>query len=116
MRARPRVSRTVFRKSWQLCSYNTDTTEDEYLNDIWINCNITADKEQATQATSDSTEVVNPSANMANTLINQRVVHYNVNCSTSSGIDWTWFPYCSDSIFNCYILYKRKRKTNGIDM
>ena len=94
------------------CSYNTDTTEDEHLNDIWINCNVASDKEQVTQATSDTTEVVSPSAN---TLTNES----STTTSTVSlvvaliglGISMVVIAFLIG-----YILYKRKRKTNGIDM
>ena len=35
------------------CTYHTDTTEDEHINDVWITCNA---NEQATQATFDATQ------------------------------------------------------------
>ena len=60
------------------CSFDTDTSEDDHINDVWVNCNITGMKEETTsettdivslsthdqsttQATSATTEAVSPS-------------------------------------------------------
>jgi preprotein translocase subunit SecF len=48
------------------CTYQTDTTEDEHINDIWITCNA---NEQATQATFDATEIVSSSESTSTTSV-----------------------------------------------
>ena len=53
------------------CSYHTDATKDEHINDVWITCNANEQATQATfdatQATFDATEIVSSSANKEST-------------------------------------------------
>ena len=40
------------------CSFDTDTSEDDHINDVWVNCNITGMKEELTQTTSETTDII----------------------------------------------------------
>ena len=93
------------------CSSNMDTSEDKHFDDIWINCNITGDKQQATQATSVTTDDVIPSVN---TLTNESTTTTSTVALVAAliglGISIVVIAFLIG-----YIVYRR-RKTNTIGM